>query len=53
MKKDFPNKKWAIRRNKVIEIPGAPLKGGTAGIFSNRAAIGGPPMGSAKGGEIK
>jgi hypothetical protein len=53
MKKDFPNKKWAIRRDKVIELPGAPLKGGTAGIFPNRAVARGPPTGSAKGGGIK
>jgi hypothetical protein len=53
MKKDFPNKKWAIRKDKVIELPGAPLKGGTAGISPNRAAAGGPPTGSATGGGSK
>ena len=54
MKKDFPNKKWAIiRRDKVIELPGAPLKGGTAGISPNRAAAGGPPTGSATWGGSK
>jgi len=53
MIKDFPNKKWAIRRDKVIELPGAPLKGGTAGISPNRAAARGPPTGSATGGGSK
>ena len=53
MKKNFPNKKWVIRNDKVIEIPGAPLKGGTAGISPNRAATGGPPTGSATGGGSK
>ena len=43
MKKDFPNKKWVIRKDKVIELPGAPLKGGTAGTSPNRATAGGPP----------